>query len=452
MPITSRFVIQSTVALFATAFVVLLVIVGMNIWLGERAQFYFDEVISARSARSAAVEVRSAVQTAEAAQRGYLFTGNQVYLAPYDPAKVQARRQFEALRTALADYPELTPAIDRLSIVIDDKVAEMDQTIGLKRERRDSEALAIARTNRGKLLMDEANVFFSGVILAADNRLNAAITEQRETATWLRVVAMAGGALIILVVGAAIFTIYRYTRELRGARDELAGLNAGLEDRVQRRTADLAKANDEMRVARDRAEVLLSEVNHRVANSLTMVSSLVGLQANAIDDTVAKQSLAETQARIQAVALVHKRLYSSGDARAVSLDEYLSGVLDQFNTTLRGPQGVTIEHELAPLTLKTDSTINLGVVVTEWVTNAVKYAYPDGSGVVRVRLEDIGDGKAQLCVEDDGVGRSELSPAKGTGLGTRIVKAMAISMGGEIAYLHRNPGTLARLIFPVESA
>ena len=452
MPITSRFFIRSTVALLATAFVVLLVIVGMNIWLGERAQFYFDEVIAARNARGAAVELRSAVQIAEAAQRGYLFTGNQVYLAPYDPARAQARSQFETLRDALVDYPDLSPALDRLSEVLDEKFAEMDQTISLKRDRKDAEALSISRTNRGKLLMDEANVFFSGVILAADNRLNAAITEQRETATWLRVVAMAGGAVIVLVVGVAMLTIYRYTRELRQARDELTSLNAGLEDRVQRRTADLARANDEMRIARDRAEVLLSEVNHRVANSLTMVSSLVGLQANAVGDDVARQALAETQARIHAVALVHKRLYTSGDAKAVSLDEYLAGVLDQFKTTLRGPEGVTIEHDLAPVVLKTDSTINLGIIVTEWVTNAVKYAYPGGSGTVRVRLEDLGDGKAQLCVEDDGVGRSELSPAKGTGLGTRIVKAMAISMGGEIAYLHRNPGTLARVIFPIQTA
>ena len=104
------------------------------------------------------------------------------------------------------------------------------------------------------------------------------------------------------------------------------------------------------------------------------------------------------------------------------------------------------------MTLQTDATINLGVIVTEWVTNAVKYAYPNGAGAVRVRLEKLPDGKAQLSVEDDGVGRVDLAPAKGTGLGTRIVKAMAISMGGEIAYLHRSPGTLARLIFPVEQA
>lgn len=452
MPITSRFVVQSTIALFTTAFVVLLVIVGMNIWLGERAQFYFDEVIAARDARAAAVEVRNAVQTAEASQRGYLFTGNQVYLAPYAPAKAQSQRQFVALREALTSYPDLAAAIDRLGTVLEQKYAEMDETIGLKRDRKDAEALAIARTNRGKLLMDEANVFFSGVILAADGRLTAAVNEQHETTTWLRIVAMAGGAIIILVVGAAIVTIYRYTREIRQARDELTGLNAGLEDRVRRRTADLAKANDEMRTARDRAEVLLTEVNHRVANSLTMVSSLVGLQANAVEDPMAKQALAETQARIFAVSLVHKRLYSSGDARAVSLDEYLAGVLDQFKTTLRSAEGLTIEHDLAPVTLKTDASINLGVVVTEWVTNAAKYAYPGGSGAVRVRLDRLPDGMAQLSVEDDGVGRTDLAPAKGTGLGTRIVKAMAISMGGEIAYLNRNPGTLARLTFPVEPA
>lgn len=234
--------------------------------------------------------------------------------------------------------------------------------------------------------------------------------------------------------------------------DFLILLGSALEQAVDkaRLKAQKEAAEEEVRVARDRAEVLLTEVNHRVANSLSLVSSLVRLQANAVSDQAAKDALGETQARIYAISLVHKRLYSSGDARVVALDEYLSGLLDHLQTSMRGEgHGASLRHELAPLKLATDASINLGVVVTEWVTNAFKYAYPARPGEVRVRLQQLPDGRVELAVEDDGVGRNDGETVKGTGLGTRIVKAMAISMDAEIAYLERQPGTVARLIFSV---
>ena len=73
--------------------------------------------------------------------------------------------------------------------------------------------------------------------------------------------------------------------------------------------------------------MLLAEVNHRVANSLSLVASLVTLQANALTDKAAKEALGETYARILAISLVHKRLYTAGDVRFVALDEYLSSLL-----------------------------------------------------------------------------------------------------------------------------
>ncbi len=204
----------------------------------------------------------------------------------------------------------------------------------------------------------------------------------------------------------------------------------------------------------DRAETLLSEVNLRVSNSLALVSALVKMQSNAVGDQAARDALAETQARIMAVADVHKRLYSSGDVRMVALDEYLTSLLDQLGASLRDQgHGASLHYELEPVKLPTDASINLGVVVTEWVTNAFKYAYPgERRGEVRVRLKQLGDEKVELAVEDDGVGRSESAAAKGTGIGTRIVNAMATTMGGEIQYQRREPGTLARLVFPFQRA
>jgi two-component sensor histidine kinase len=114
--------------------------------------------------------------------------------------------------------------------------------------------------------------------------------------------------------------------------------------------------------------------------------------------------------------------------------------------------GAQLRYDLQPVKLRTDASVNLGVVVTEWVTNAFKYAYPDRRpGEIRVRLTRLPDERGELVVEDDGIGRGEDGAIKGTGLGTRIVKAMATTIGGEIDYAGSRPGTAARLIFPVKS-
>jgi two-component sensor histidine kinase len=445
MPISSRFVVQISVVLLAIGFVTLLAIVGTTTWLNERAQVYFNDVIEARNTRSAAVELRSALEAAESSQRGFLVTGNEIYLAPFDSAKASARRQFELLQRLLRPYSESAPMMQRLAVVIDGKIAEMDQSVSLKEDRRDEEALALLRTNRGKALMDEANVFLSGIIRTADGRLTAGVGEQRENAARLRLISLLGALVIVLVVGGVVVTVARYTREIAQARDEVRGLASGLEERVQARTADLQQA-------RDRAEVLLDEVNHRVANSLSLVASLVKLQGNALADRAAKEALDETYARIFAISSVHKRLYTAGDVRFVALDEYLSGLLDQLSTSMRNEGlGAWLRYDLEHLRLRTDASVNLGVVVTEWVTNAFKYAYPGRSGEVRVRLKALPDGRAELVVEDDGVGR-EGGVVKGTGVGTRLVTAMAGTLRAEIEYLDRHPGMAARLVFPLPAA
>ncbi|MEO8759124.1 MAG: CHASE3 domain-containing protein [Devosia sp.] len=447
MPISSRSVMQSTFVFLVIGLVALLSIVATTFWLGERAQGYFNLAVEARDTRGAAVDLRNSMQTAEASQRGFLLTGNEIYLSPYDTAKTEGQRKLATLRQLLAPYPEAAVPVQRLTSLLADKFDELDQTITLKRARHDDEALAIMRTNKGKAISDEANVFFSGIVKFADDRLTAGVEEQRTNAGLLRLVSAIGGLVIIAVVGGAAFVLLRYTRELRMTRDEVNALNAELEQRVSERTVDLV-------ASRDRAQVLLSEVNHRVANSLALVSSLVGLQSKAISDKAAKDALAETQDRIFAISLVHKRLYSSNDVRVVTLDEYLKGLLDHLQTSMRGDgQSTVLRYDLAPVQLGTDASINLGVVVTEWVTNAFKYAYPVGTaGEIRVRLRALPEGRAELVVEDDGVGRAEGAPAKGTGLGSRIVSAMAQGLGGTIAYEPRTPGTLARAIFAVSGA
>ncbi|MFD2182764.1 histidine kinase dimerization/phosphoacceptor domain -containing protein [Rhodoplanes azumiensis] len=204
--------------------------------------------------------------------------------------------------------------------------------------------------------------------------------------------------------------------------------------------ARLAAARDraerEMREAKERAEVLLHEVNHRVANSLALVAALVHMQAKEISDPAAQAALREMQARIMAIAGVHRRLYTSGDVRSVEISEYLGALLGDLEATMKASgHAATVRLAAAPLRVPTDKAVSIGVIVTELVTNAFKYAYPvDRGGEIRVRVDALDDGRAALRVEDDGVGWRGEGPAKGTGMGSRIVAAMARGLGSEVVY------------------
>lgn len=233
--------------------------------------------------------------------------------------------------------------------------------------------------------------------------------------------------------------------------DFLVLLVSALEGAIEKTRLRTARdaAEQEVREARDRAELLLREVNHRVANSLALVSSLVSLQANAIKDQVAKDALAETQARIFAVSAVHKSLYTSGDVHSVQLDEYLGSLLDNLEATMRGEGfGASIVRELSSLTISTDKAVSVGIITTELATNAFKYAYPAGSpGEVRVVLDAAGDA-ATLTISDDGPGWDGTGPVKGTGLGGKIIGAMGRTLGATIDYRVAG-GTVASVRFSV---
>jgi len=202
-------------------------------------------------------------------------------------------------------------------------------------------------------------------------------------------------------------------------------------------------AEQQVRVARDRAEILLGEVNHRVANSLALVAALVRMQASAISDPHARDALTETQARISAIAGLHRRLYTSEDVRSVSLDSYLQSLIEELDTTMRAAGSpASVVTDLAPVTMLTDKAVSVGVIVTELLTNAYKYAYPDeATGQIRVLLRREEGGGILLVVEDDGVGWDGTGPAKGTGLGTRMISAMAQQLGTSILYGDGGGGT-----------
>ena len=423
-------------------FLALFAVVGMTMWLGERSNTLFRDAALQRDTRFAAVELRDALRTAESSQRGYLLTGNEIYLAPFDTAKARAQQQLSDLERRVVTASEPPPYLPSLRDAVHEKLGEMDQSVALKRAGSDADALSIVRTNRGKALMDEINVFLYGAILDADEKSTLFQVEQQDNAAMLRWVSIVAAFVIVLVVAAVAFTVHRNRQEITQARDEVRAINLTLEERVERRTQDLA-------LARGRAEALLSEVNHRVANSLQLVAALVNMQSKTVTDESATAALKETEARIQAIAQIHKSLYTSSDVTSVALNDYLGAMLENLGAAMHNNgHSARLTSELDPILLPTDQSISLGVIATELVTNAFKYAYPAGqSGDIRVMLRKLKDGRAELVVQDDGIGLGATMSPRGTGLGSKIIAAMAAGLKTKVEYINRAPGTAARLAF-----
>jgi len=207
-----------------------------------------------------------------------------------------------------------------------------------------------------------------------------------------------------------------------------------------------AVAEDQLRASNERLAALLSEVNHRVANSLQLVSAMVGMQASALEDAGARAALEDTQRRITAIAQVHRRLYTSDNVEQVDMQEYLGALVEELGETwsAEGAQRV-LSLAADAIHLPTDRAVSLGVIVTELVSNACKYAYPAISGEVRIGLARDGDHHFVLSVEDDGIGITDGAKPRGTGLGTRLIRAMAQSLQSAVEYDPGHRGVRATL-------
>jgi two-component sensor histidine kinase/CheY-like chemotaxis protein len=220
----------------------------------------------------------------------------------------------------------------------------------------------------------------------------------------------------------------------------VSALNQALEN--ARLRSEKEEADRQLIVAKERAELLLAEMNHRIANSLSLVSAMIRMQMQIAKTEETKTALNETQNRITAIAGVHRSLYTSENVGEVQLDVYLGPLLAELQSANAFARGISVKSDLCQVSTSADKAVALGIILIELVTNAMKYAYPSGTGDVRITLRTESDG-AVLSVEDDGVGYDRTSGPKGTGLGTRLINAMATTLGAELTFGHdgRSSGT-----------
>lgn len=243
------------------------------------------------------------------------------------------------------------------------------------------------------------------------------ISRQRKT-QWLYI-GIAGLLTIIL------FGMYFTLKNIRKKRKALAAINIELDTKNKQN------------------ELLLKEIHHRVKNNLEMVKSLIALQSAKLEDGASKEAMLASQNRVQSMGIIHQKLYQGENLGSIEMKDYFmnlgEGVLDTFNAEDK----VKIVCAMDDLNLDVDTAVPIGLIVNELLTNALKYAFPEGTqGKINISLSKEND-ELLLKVSDNGIGKTKGAKPKGTGFGTQLIQLLTQQLNGTISEDHKNGTAVA---------
>lgn len=198
-------------------------------------------------------------------------------------------------------------------------------------------------------------------------------------------------------------------------------------------------------------ETVLRELHHRVKNSLGTAESLIALERDRVRDDAARKALSDAELRLHAISALYDRLDRFARVDAIDVGAYLRGIVDMISTAyLRGDGKVRVRALIEDAELPSRAAMPLGLIANELVTNALKYAFPEGrSGLVSVSLAGSGEGY-ELVVADDGIGCSPCGEARGSGLGLELVRMLAAQLGGGVGF-DCERGFRATVRFPIRA-
>ena len=222
----------------------------------------------------------------------------------------------------------------------------------------------------------------------------------------------------------------RQNRRMRGLNRELSATIADKESLLKQK------------------DFLIGEVNHRVQNSLQLVSAFLGMQARKANDPALGEHLAEAQRRLSAVALVHRRLYADENVQAVDLSRYLEELIADLASSMGEAWSRQMSVDLAPILVPADRAVNVGLILTELVINASKYAYGGEPGKLAIQLEPHRN-RLRLIVADEGAGKAQIVGGR-QGFGSRMLTAMVTSLGGELEETDNRPGLRIIVTAPMQ--
>ncbi|WP_337270269.1 sensor histidine kinase [Oryzifoliimicrobium ureilyticus] len=469
MTTTNRSFIHSTMIMLAMGGLLLIGIVAASLFLTQQNSSASDSIAQLRRLRSSASDFLLALQEAETGQRGYLLTLDPIYRTPYDKSVARLSEQQKRFNEALAPYPEYVESLGNLDGVIKAKLDEMARTVSLAEKGSSTEALSIVRNDTGNALMDETRGRISKMIAAIDDRLRLKIAAQLQTAQSLQWVSIGGAVAIVAVMGGAILIIFHHVRDLSAAQREVEALNQDLEQRVNERTEDLMRANQEVQrfayiVTHDlRAPLVnimgfLSELETGVKSVTTFVHAQPGgLSDSEVKDAqlAVEEDLPEAISFIRSStkkmdALINAILKISRDGRRKLVPERIdlkalveSTVANVHHQIVEAEGHVAIDIKVSRLY---SDRFSLDQILSNLIDNAVKYRAADRPLSISIAAKPIGMGRVRVDVTDNGRGiaasdmervfelfrRAGTQDKAGEGIGLAYVRSLTRNLGGEV--------------------
>jgi len=198
-------------------------------------------------------------------------------------------------------------------------------------------------------------------------------------------------------------------------------------------------------------EFLLKEIHHRVKNNLAVVSSLLSLQSGQSNSKEVQDLMQENQNRVQSMSMIHQKLYQGENLATIEMKDYFMNLgnytLDVFNAR----EKITIDYNMEKLEIDVDMAVPIGLIVNELLTNALKYAFPDGrNGKIVISLFR-NQQKLNLEVSDNGIGKSNVYSLPESGFGTQLIQLLTIQLDGRMTQKTKE-GTIVSFEFQLPKA
>ena len=379
-------------------------------------------------------QLGQALSRMESEQRGFLLTENEAYLSGYELMRERVESLLARFQSLTAHHPDKTGIIEQIRGNTGRKIAELDETIALTRDDRRDDALALVDTDLGKNLMtDIREDAFAFRTLERESLAESQAAQRRAQRNLNGLVLASLGAGLLL----SVMTVWVLRRNVLSIA------------RGETRTARATEARDTAQHEQERVETMLQEMNHRIGNSLGMVSALMGLQRSQSDNPAVRDALAAARTRIHAVATAHRRLRLAPDMETTDLAPVLADMANDLRDT-QPRQDIALNTDFIHGEVSDRDAVTLGLLMSELVVNAFKHAFHgrDGGTVwVDTYVDD--DNRFVLRVQDDGIGLPGGPEADAGGLGTSVVSRMSRQFGGELDYsLREGGGTCIALTLP----
>jgi PAS domain S-box-containing protein len=231
------------------------------------------------------------------------------------------------------------------------------------------------------------------------------------------------------------------------AEASLRALTLELEERVAARTRELETTNGRLTKLVSEREMLLVEVNHRAKNSLAIAASLLSIQGRRQPDPAVRALFEEAQDRLTAMARVHDLLSKSESSQRVDLATYVTDLCEALKPITENDNRIRLERITEDgVLIDADTAFSLGIVLTELITNAVKYAFPPPrSGTILVQARRNEPGRVELLIQDNGVGMSSLREGS---LGYGLIRSLIRQISGKLD-IRSDGGLTVTISFPV---